>query len=218
MTTSAVQSTTPSEVPQPLGAQTVLTLLGLWLAVMLALGASGIFLGAPGRPPLTVFAAAVTPLIVFAIALRVVPAFREFVLTLDMRMIVAIQAWRYAGLGFIALAVNHVLPGLFAWPAGVGDMAIGIAAPVWILTIVKNADAVATARFRLWNAFGILDFVIAFTTATICAMTITDPATPSIAPLGQLPLVLIPTFMVPLFVMLHIAALMQSKRAEAKAM
>jgi hypothetical protein len=33
--------------------------------------------------------------------------------------------------------------------------------------------------------------------------------------MGQLPLALIPAFMVPLFAMLHIVALMQSKRARA---
>ena len=155
--------------------------------------------------------------ILFAIALRASPSFREFVLALDIRLIVAIQAWRYAGFGFVALYASHVLPGLFAWPAGLGDMAIGIAAPLWILTLARNPDAVSSPRFRLWNALGILDFVIAFTTATIRAMTITDPAAPSIGPMGQLPLALIPEFMVPLFAMLHIAALMQSNRAKARA-
>jgi hypothetical protein len=33
--------------------------------------------------------------------------------------------------------------------------------------------------------------------------------------MGQLPLVLIPVFMVPLFAMLHVVALMQSKQARA---
>jgi hypothetical protein len=194
---------------------TVKAALAVWLGVVLLVGASGAFVGAPGQPPLPVFAGAVVPLIVFAIAMRASPTFRELLLALDTRLIVAMQAWRYAGFGFLALYANHVLPGLFAWPAGLGDMAIGMVAPWWIVALSKNPDAVATFRFRLWNALGILDFVIAFTTATICAMTITTDVPPTIAPMGQLPLVLIPTFMVPLFVMLHIVALMQSKRARA---
>jgi hypothetical protein len=153
--------------------------------------------------------------ILFAVALRTSLAFRELVLALDIHLIVAIQAWRYAGFGFIALYANHVLPGLFAWPAGLGDMAIGIVAPLWIVALTRNREAVASARFRLWNALGILDFVIAFTTATICAITIVGDSVPSIAPMGQLPLVLIPEFMVPLFLMLHIVALMQSNEARA---
>jgi len=193
----------------------VLTTLAIWFAAVLTLAAAGAFLGAPGRPPLPVFAGAVTPLILFAVALRTSPSFRDFAMALDVRMIVAIQAWRYAGFGFLALYASHVLPGLFALPAGLGDMAIGIAAPWWIIALARNPDAIASARFRWWNALGILDFVIAFTTATICAMTITDPAAASIAPMGQLPLVLIPDFMVPLFAMLHIVALVQAKKARA---
>ena len=61
------------------------------------------------------------------------------------------------------------------------------------------------------NSLGILDFVVAFTTATICAMTIAADTTPTIIGMGKLPLALIPTFMVPLFAMLHIVALMQAR-------
>jgi len=198
--------------PKPLVRSTVAVVLAAWLAIVLTLGARGAYLGPPGQPPLGIFAGAVTPLILFAVAMRVSHAFREFVLALDLRLVVAMQGWRFAGFGFIALYVNHVLPGLFAWPAGLGDMAIGIAAPFWAIAVVRNPETAASARFRLWNALGILDFVIAFTTATICAMTITDAGAASITPVGQLPLVLVPEFMVPLFVMLHIIALMARKR------
>lgn len=214
MTISAVQTTLPGSDPKPTPVPIVLTTVAVWLTAVLALAASGVYVGVPGRPPLPVFAGAVVPLIAFAVALRTSASFREFVLALDIRLIVAIQAWRYAGFGFIALYASHVLPGLFALPAGVGDMAIGIVAPLWILALVKNPDAVTSTRFRLWNALGILDFAIAFTTATICAMTITDPSAVSIAPMGQLPLAFIPEFMVPVFVMLHVTALMQSNRAK----
>lgn len=200
--------------PKPMIGQIVTGALAAWLAIVLMLAASGAFLGAPGKPPLAVFAAAVVPVILFAAAMRASQAFRASALALDVRLIVTMQAWRYAGFGFIALYVSHVLPGLFAWPAGLGDMAIGIVAPLWMATLIKNPQAVASARFKLWNVLGIVDFVIAFTTATICAMTITDPGTPSIAPMGQLPLVLIPAFMVPLFVMLHIVALMKNRAEE----
>lgn len=216
MTNSVSQAATLfGSGPRPMVGGAIKAALAVWLGVVLIAGARGAFVGVPGQPPLPVFAGAVVPLIMFAIALRTSQAFREFLLALDVRLIVAMEAWRYAGFGFIALYANHVLPGLFAWPAGLGDMAIGMVAPWWIVTLSKNPDAAATFQFRLWNALGILDFVIAFTTATICAMTITADVPPTIAPMGQLPLVLIPAFMVPLFVMLHIVALMQSRRASA---
>jgi hypothetical protein len=212
MTTSISQTASSFRNSQkPLVGSTVAAALAAWLVLVLLLGASGAYLGAPGQPPLRIFVGAAAPLILFALAMRLSHAFREFVLALDIHLIVAIQGWRFAGFGFIALYANHVLPGLFAWPAGLGDMAIGIVAPLWAVALVRNPQLAASARFRLWNALGILDFVIAFTTATICAMTITDAGAPSIAPVGQLPLVLVPEFMVPLFVMLHVIALMKRK-------
>ena len=215
MTSSASQSATLfASGRKPMNGQSFLTILAAWLAIVLLLGASGIFLGAPGQPPLLLFAAAVLPVTLFGIAVRASQGFREFVLALDFRLIVGMQAWRYAGFGFVALYANHVLPGLFAWPAGLGDMAIGLVAPWWIVTLSRNPDAMTGPRFKLWNVLGILDFVVAFTTAAICAMLITDPGVPSIVPMGRLPLVLIPAFMVPLFVMMHAAALMQARERE----
>jgi len=208
-------TTLPGTSPGPMVGNAIKAALAVWFAAVLILGASGVYQGSPGQPPLPVFASAVAPLLVFAAAQRLLPGFREFLLALDLRLIVGIQAWRWAGLGFVALYANHVLPGLFAWPAGLGDMAIGFVAPWWIVALSKDPDAAASSRFKLWNALGILDFVVAFATATICAMTIANDTPPTIAPMGQLPLVLIPAFMVPLFVMLHVVALMQSKRARA---
>jgi len=208
-------ATLPGTSPGPMVGHAIKAALAAWFGIVLILGASGAYLGSPGQPPLPVFASAVVPLLVFAVALRLLPAFREFLLALDLRLIVGMQAWRCAGFGFVALYANHVLPGLFAWPAGLGDMAIGVVAPWWIVALSRNPDAAASSRFRLWNLLGLLDFIVAFTTATVCAMTIANDTPPTIAPLGQLPLVLIPAFMVPLFVMLHVVALMQSRKARA---
>jgi hypothetical protein len=194
----------------------VMMALAAWLGVVVVLGAISALAGPPGQPPLPVFASAVVPLVLFAVAWRTSLAFREFLLALDIRLITAAQAWRYAGFGFLALYTNHVLPGLFAWPAGLGDMAIAVAAPLWILRLSENPEAIRSRGFRLWNALGILDFVIAFTTATISSMTLVTDRLPSMGPMTQLPLVLIPAFMVPLFTMLHIVALMQSKQAIAE--
>jgi hypothetical protein len=188
-------------------ARTVTIALGVWLVAVSALAANGAFRGPPGAPPLAVFGGIVTPLIVFAIALRASAAFRAFALTLDLRLIVALQAWRWAGLGFVALYANHVLPGLFALPAGLGDMAVGAVAP-WLVVSLARAPAVArSGGFRLWNTLGIVDLVVAVSMATICSLRVDVAGSASMAPMAELPLVLIPTFLVPLFVMLHVAAL-----------
>lgn len=213
MSNSASQNATLFETNPPPVAPMIIASLAVWLGGVFALGASGVLAGPPGAPPLPIFAGAVVPLIVFAIVWRTSKAFRGYLLALDVRLVTAIQAWRYAGFGFIALYANHVLPGLFAWPAGLGDMAIGITAPWWVLKLIRDPGVAASPGFRLWNVLGIVDFVVAFTTATISAMLLVTDTPPSMAPMPFLPVVLIPIFMVPLFAMLHVIALLQSTRA-----
>jgi hypothetical protein len=58
-----------------------------------------------------------------------------------------------------------------------------------------------------------LDLVIAISIGTMSALFATGaPREISTAAMASLPLLLIPAFMVPLFLMLHTAALMQSRR------
>ena len=195
-------------------ARTVTIALGAWLVAVFALAADGAFVGPPGTPPLAVVGAIVTPLIVFAIALRASAASRAFVLALDLRLIVALQAWRWAGLGFVALYANHVLPGLFAWPAGLGDMAIGAVAPWLVVSLARTPAVARSGGFRLWNTLGIVDLVVAVSMATICSLRVGVAGSPSMTPMAELPLVLIPTFLVPLFLMLHIAALLHGRKPQ----
>jgi hypothetical protein len=143
--------------------------------------------------------------------LRLSRSFRDFVLSLDLRLIASIQAWRWAGLGFLALYAHKILPAMFALPAGLGDMAIGFVAPWMVLALVRQADFAASATFIRWNVLGILDLVVAVTLGTVGATLATGaPGELSTAPMSTLPLLLIPAFLVPLFLMLHTVALMQS--------
>src|SRR3954454_8707262 len=70
----------PKKGQTPAIVQIAWVALAAWLAAVLALGASGVFVGAAGRPPLPVFAGAVVPVILFAIALRTSQTFYDFVL------------------------------------------------------------------------------------------------------------------------------------------
>jgi hypothetical protein len=76
--------------------------------------------------------------VLFFASLRFSQSLREFVLSLDLRLIAGMQAWRWAGLGFLSLYAQRVLPAVFALPAGLGDMAIGVTAPWIILALVRQ--------------------------------------------------------------------------------
>ncbi len=187
--------------------------LAAWFALVVLSGAAGVFVGRPGTPPLAMAIAIAAPLLVFWTWMRVSPAFREFVLSLDLRLVVAMQAWRWAGLGFLSLYAHHILPAVFAFPAGLGDMAVGVTAPWMLMALIREPGFAASASFVRWNLFGILDLVVAVSIGTVSTLFATGvPGEVSTAPMALLPLLLIPAFLVPLFLMLHVSALLQSRQ------
>jgi hypothetical protein len=94
----------------------------LWLVLASILGANDAFARQPGELPLSILAGLLTPILVFLVAFWTVVPFHDFVMSIDLPVMAGIQAWRLGGLGFIALYAYGLLPGLFAWPAGLGDM------------------------------------------------------------------------------------------------
>jgi hypothetical protein len=187
-----------------------------WLVLAYTLGANDAFVGAPGALPLPILAAFLTPILVSLAAFWTVSPFRDFVMSIDLPVMAGIQAWRFAGLGFIALYAYGVLPGLFAWPAGLGDMAIGVTAPLVIFALRRRPAFAASKLFWIWNLFGMLDLVDAVSLGGLSAVLgIGLSAGITTSPMGTMPLVLIPTFLVPLFFMLHLASLLQARRLAA---
>jgi hypothetical protein len=214
MTTSALTHPAQSQPTRLSGISLRVSLvLTGWFLLVVSLAAVGAFVARPGTPPIAIAIGVAAPLIAFFAWLRLSPAFREFVLSLDLRFIAGIQAWRWAGLGFLSLYAHNILPGIFALPAGLGDMAVGFAAPWIILALVRRPYFAASAAFRRWNVLGIVDLMVAVSLAALSATLSTGaPGEISTAPMTTLPLLLIPAFLVPLFLMLHTSALMQSQQ------
>lgn len=188
-----------------------------WLALILTLGARGAFVAPAGAPPLALLIGLVAPLTLFVAAYAAIPSVREFILSIDLRVIVGIQAWRWAGFGFLALYAYRILPGIFAWPAGLGDMAIGMTAPLVLAGLLRDPKFAEGRRFAMWNLSGILDLVVAVSTGALVPLLAPNfYGTASTSPMTQLPLVLIPTYLVPTFLMLHLTALFQVRRLREK--
>jgi hypothetical protein len=186
--------------------------LALWFVVVFLLGAAGAFARPPGTPPIPILIGATAPLLVFLAAYWGSAAFRAFVLSFDLPLAAAIQAWRAGGLGFLALYAHGVLPGAFAWPAGLGDIAIGVTAPWVARALVRAPGFVSSPVFVAWNLLGVLDLVVAVGVGGLSSALASDMAGEvTTRPMAQLPLVLIPAYLVPLFVMLHLAALFQGR-------
>jgi hypothetical protein len=194
----------------------VFAALALWLGLVSFLASQGAFVGSADSPPLALFLGVAVPLAVFFAAYFGWSAFRAFILSADLRLLAAMQAWRWAGFGFLSLYAKGILPGLFAVPAGLGDMAIGLSAPWIVLGLVRHPAFAASQRYVIWNVLGLVDLVVAVSMGVLCSGFIPGitglNGNVTTGAMAQLPLVLIPTYLVPFFVMLHLTALFQARQ------
>jgi len=161
----------------------------------------------------------VVPIAVFLGLYAASPAFRGFVMSQDIRFLTMLQGWRVVGFAFLPLYAFDVLPGLFAWPAGLGDVAMGLTAPLVVLALMRRPEFARSGRFIVWNLLGLFDFVGAAVTSTLAsgAFPALSAGPITSAPLEYWPLILFPSFIVPLFVFMHLSVLFQVRALRARA-
>jgi hypothetical protein len=127
--------------------------------------------------------------------------------------LVGVQLYRALGVIFLILYATGKLPSLFAWPAGIGDIAIGLLAPIVGLAYAR-APRNTASLVAAWNVFGILDLVIAVGTGFLTAPSLLVPfeTQPTSELMTVLPMVIIPVYLVPLSIVLHLASLVKLHR------
>jgi hypothetical protein len=181
-------------------------LIIVWFVFAWSASALHLFQNNANRIGLAVAFAAGTPIVVFSLWFAASQNFRRFALSLNPKILTSAQSWRIIGFTFLLLEAHSVLPAVFAFPAGYGDMFIGVTASyvAW-----KLADPAHRNYFILWQLLGILDLVIAVGVGTTAAFI--DPQGPPMLPMTVLPLSLIPTFLVPLFMILHVICIAQAR-------
>jgi len=135
----------------------------------------------------------------FGFSLFFSQTFRKLLAVTPMYWIIGIQVFRAIGGVFLIGYVQGLLPGLFALPAGIGDVLTAITALVVAYWSYKNGKGARLIAY-IWNCFGVLDFVNALTLGTLASFITIEPTT---ALLGVLPFVLIPAFGVPRSFLLH---------------
>jgi len=181
-----------------------------WFAAILALAANGSLAMLPGEPPFATLMAIIGPPLLFVMALFAIPRLRQWALSLDPALLTAMQGWRVLGGGFLLVYAFGHLPGLFAWPASIGDVAVGTIAPFLAIALARGRISIMRFGFLSVHFAGLLDFVVAVGSGILTRGTgsgLGEGVTS--AAMGQLPLVLIPTFVVPVFIILHLIVLAQ---------
>jgi hypothetical protein len=185
-------------------------LLAGWFVVALSTSALHAF-QTDASPPRALGLAVAMPLVLFALWFAASPGFREFLLSSNPRTLTLLHSWRIAGYTFLVLYAYGILPGIFALPAGWGDIAIGATAP---LVAFKLANPRHRTTFMVWQLLGMADLVIAVTMGTTARLI--HPQGIATGAMTVLPLSLIPTFAVPLLLMVHAIAIAQARRWPAR--
>ncbi len=181
-------------------------ILALWFSLAYFLGSTGLLTAPPSEAFRPVVLSAIIPVAIFFTAYALSDRLRGLVLSLDIRVLTMLQHWRVIGFAFLLLYANDVLPALFAWPAGFGDLLIGLAAPLVVAGLARDPGFARSWRFVTYHALGLLDFVVAVVTASLASgavpRLVAGPITSG--PMEVWPLNLFPSFIVPIFIVLHV--------------
>ncbi|MEM7426270.1 MAG: hypothetical protein AAF441_09245 [Pseudomonadota bacterium] len=183
----------------------------LWFAGAAYIGSAELLANVTGSffPPIAL--TAVAPVVLFLAAYLISARFREFVLGQDIETLTMLQHWRIIGFVFLVLYSFSVLPGTFAWPAGTGDILIGLAAPLMVMRLRREPDFATSKGLVRYHLLGLLDFAVAVTAAglTAGAFPAFTPGGLTSAPMDVWPLNLFPSFIVPAFIIMHLTVLLK---------
>ena len=180
------------------GAATYLTLV-TWVGLIVAVIGAGWYEVGAGEVPIALIGSVAGPVVGFSVFYRRSSGFREYILDLDLRLVLAAQLWRVIGAAFLFALAFDRLPSSFAFPAGIGDVLTGVVA-IGVLISLGNGT-LSRARLYAFTALGIGDFL----TAIVIGLALRP------AELDLWPLIVFPTLAVPFFAVMHLIAVLQSR-------
>ena len=193
--------------------------LGLWFVLVVILAVTRALyyehgLGAPGLG-----LAVALPIAILCITVARVKSLQENFHRVSLWLLVGVHTVRLLGISFIILYVSGRLPAPFAPVAGWGDIFVGATAvPVAWLACRRTRSA--RAILWTWNVVGITDLIAA---VALGATSSPGPvrlifAEPSSAIMTTLPWLLIPGFLVPLLLAVHISVFVRLAKAKSPAL
>ncbi|MBI5319348.1 hypothetical protein [Bradyrhizobium sp.] len=190
---------------------------GLWTGLAAALAGAKLFSGANPIGPPMIGTVIVFPLVATAAAAAISPSVRALLQGMPMPFLIGLNFWRVAGGFFLLLAAEGRLGGPFPYSAGWGEIITGaLALPVAWLALRGQGSALVWT----WNAFGMFDLVAAVTLGIVSAngspLQIIHAGQGSEA-VQMLPWSLIPTVLVPMFLIVHGVIFARLARATLRA-
>jgi hypothetical protein len=190
----------------------VMITLTLWFCVIWSGAINGVF--RPGASPVPLVPVAIfLPVIIGAPILLRSKRIGEVLDGMPPTWLVALQVYRVFGMTFLVGWLFGLVPGIFALPAGIGDVITGLVA-LPVAYMLASGDGQGRAEAVAWNVFGLLDFAIAISLGLITSpgpLQLIVPNVPNTTA-GVYPTVLIPAFAVPSSILLHLVSLRQLSR------
>jgi len=179
-------------------------LFWLWFGGALAAGHFLILqrVSALALPALTLFLAAI-PVLAY---LRV-EAIRTWVDALDLRALVLLHVTRFTAIYLLVLHQRGEVPRALVVPGALGDIIVAVMAlPV---AFAPLADAARHRAIVIWNVVGFVGLLLA--QFSVARLALSAPV--EVRGLTQLPLSLLPTFLVPLLLASHVVIFARTGRA-----
>ena len=181
--------------------------LAAWLSLVVVLGVEGFFGANPtGRFPRIAYT--LIPFVLGIGILFVSPIFERVVARTPPHWIIGVQTNRLLGALFLVGFIQGRLPAPFAFPAGFGDVLVGLSAPV-VAYLFATGHKQARLVGMLWNIVGIIDLLVAIATGVLTSPGILHCLalnTPNLL-MSTFPFVIIPAFGVPVWLLLHMFSL-----------
>jgi hypothetical protein len=205
-------SPTPAVLPYALAAAAIVA----WGALVLVLAREGVFASDAGTTT-PVIALGIAVPIGAGVALLQVPGVRRAIDRIPLQWLVGVQFYRVLGGLFLIAYARAEMPGEFALPAGIGDIAVGLTAVVVAYLVAAHGAERARTAVLAWCVFGIADLVVAVGTGFLSSPSILqqialdDPNTA----ITRYPFVLIPTFLVPISILLHVSVIARLRERSA---
>ena len=132
---------------------------------------------------------------------------RRVIAAIPLPTLHALQVFRVIGAVFLILLAQGQVPAHFALPAGWGDVAVGLTAPLVALALARSAGGARPLAIS-WNVVGLLDLFVAVGMGTgFLAPILLGMRVQPTAAMGVFPMIMVPTFAVPMSMLLHLIAL-----------
>jgi hypothetical protein len=187
---------------------------GAWVGLATGLGAAGALVGSPTQPVPVIGVLLATPLVVTAGLWVGSARFRAALTAIPMPLLIGLNTLRVLGVLFLALAAVGRLAGPFPYSAGWGDIITGALA-IPVARLAMRSPSRGGLAIAAWNAFGTVDLIAAVTLGVVSIpgspLQLIHAGVGSEA-IQHLPYSLIPTVLVPFFLITHATVAAQLAR------